>query len=214
MSLERPEDASALNDDERSRAARFVFERHRRRYIVAHTALRSILGAYTGRAPEKIELDASGHGKPFLRGEELQFNLSHSHEMAVFALSQHRVGIDIEHVRDLRDAHQIADRFFSPEEVAELRNAPRADALETFFRCWTRKEAFIKALGEGLSIPLRSFGVSLHRDEPALLRADDDPEARKRWRIANVEVAAGYVGAVAVEGGFEQLLVREWLGET
>ena len=214
MRLEGREDPSALSEEERSRAARFMFERHRRRYIVAHTALRSILARYTDRAPEEIMLDAEEYGKPFLRDESLQFNLSHSHEMAVVAVAASRVGVDIEHVREMTDAGQIAERFFSRQEVMELQLIPRNEMIEAFFRCWTRKEAFIKAIGEGLSYPLESFGVSLQPDEPQLVRVDRDPEAPKRWRFANVAVAAGYVGAVAVEGGFNRLVVRAWPDET
>lgn len=197
-----PRLSELLADDERERVARFRFDHLRRRFVVAHGFVRSILAGYVERQAHALVFDVSDLGKPRLRDSDLQFNLSHSHEMAVMAIARHRVGIDIEHIRRIADAEQIAERYFAPEEIEELRRA----GADGFFRCWTRKEAFIKAHGKGFSMPLRSFSVSV-AGAARLLRADDDPA---RWTLADVEIVPGYVCAIAVEGGFERLVVREW----
>ena len=181
-----------LSDDERARAERFRFEKHARRFTVARANLRTILGEVTGRAPRSIEIATSAHGKPLVDGVE--FNLSHSSELAVVAVAESRVGIDVERVRD-RPVLEIAERFFAPDEVDELRRA--GDPLHAFFRCWTAKEAYLKARGEGITLPLDWFAVSLDRASPSLLRADgDDPS---RWMLSRVDVGNDYVCTVAVK---------------
>jgi len=182
-----------LNDEERTRADRFRFEKHTRRFTVARAFLRETLGEVTGRAPESIEIALSPYGKPLVEGVE--FNLSHSSELAVVAIADSRVGIDVEKVRE-RPAMEMAERFFAPDEIEQLRSASPDDRQHAFFRCWTSKEAYLKARGEGITLPLDWFSVSLDRDAPALLRArDDDPS---RWSLSRVDVAEGYVCTVAV----------------
>jgi 4'-phosphopantetheinyl transferase len=183
-----------LNDEERARADRFRFEKHTRRFTVARAFLRTILGEVTDRAPAAVEITLSPYGKPLVEGVE--FNLSHSSELAVVAVAESRVGIDVERVRE-RPTMEMAERFFAPDEVEQLRSAPPDERQHAFFRCWTSKEAYLKARGEGITLPLDWFVVSLDRDTPALLRArDDDPS---RWRLSRVPVAEGYVCTVAVE---------------
>lgn len=175
---------------------------------MAHGFVRSVLAGYGGDDPRGLLFETAEFGKPRLRGSELHFNLSHSHEMAVLAVAHHATGIDLEHVRPMPDAEQIAVRYFAREEVDEVRKAGAAG----FFRCWTRKEAFMKARGEGFSLPLQSFSVSVEPARPRLIRVDGDPEAPRRWKLADIDIAPGYVCAIAVEGGFERLVVREWGG--
>ena len=185
---------ATLNEEERVRADRFRFEKHARRFTVARAFLRETLGEVTGLAPEAVEITLSPFGKPLVEGVE--FNLSHSSELAVVAVAESRVGIDVEKLRE-RPAMEMAERFFAPDEIEQLRNTTPDDRQHAFFRCWTSKEAYLKARGEGITLPLDSFVVSLDRDAPALLRArDDDPS---RWSLSRVEVADGYVCTVAFE---------------
>ena len=191
-----------LSDDERARAARFRFERDRVRYAAAHTALRAILGAYLEVAPERLAFDHTSHGKPFVRGaSSLSFNLSHSGDLALVAVAPGAaVGVDIEQVRDDVECERLARRFFSDHEQRELFALPAADRMAAFFTCWTRKEAFIKGVGEGLSIPLADFDVPVAVGSPArLLAFRTDETAAARWSLADVPVADGSAAAVAVE---------------
>jgi 4'-phosphopantetheinyl transferase len=195
--LDGAPDPALLAPDERERAARFVHDVHRRRFIVARAALRRILGAHLGVAPATLRFTEGAHGKPALDGTGLEFNLSHSHELALVAVTRDApVGVDVEHLRPVADALGIARSHFAPSERAALAAAP-ADARDlVFLRGWTRKEAFIKAIGEGLSHPLDQFEVSL-TDEARFLGIGGDPAAAARWSLFSFEPAPGYLGAVA-----------------
>jgi 4'-phosphopantetheinyl transferase len=185
-----------LNDEERTRADRFRFAKHVRRFTVARAFLRTTLGDALGRPAESIELEVGEHGKPFLPHDELHFNLSHSHELAVIAMTDMPVGADVEHVRPMPDAMRMAERFFAPEEVDALRDCEDRD--HAFFRIWTAKEAYLKALGAGIVVlPLSSFAVSTDPDAPSLLRTDNDDPSR--WRLSRARVPEGYLCTVAVE---------------
>ncbi len=198
--------AACLSDAERARAGRFVFERDRRRFIVGRARLRELLASRLRTRPDRVELDNGPRGKPRLAGSfaesDLRFNLSHCGDVALFAFSRGReIGVDVEAVREMRDADAIAARFFSPREnQSYLALAPRDRALG-FFNCWTRKEAFIKALGEGLHYPLAGFDVSLAPGEPArILRIGDAPDHDGAWRLESLAPASGMVAAVVVQG--------------
>jgi 4'-phosphopantetheinyl transferase len=198
-----------LAPDEKARAQRFVFRPDRNSYIAARGILRELLGRYLKRAPSEIEFDYGPQGKPALRSGshegQVQFNLSHSHGVALFAFAAGRqVGVDVELVRPDFAGEKIAERFFSSQEVMELRSLPAAVLDEGFFLCWTRKEAYIKARGEGLQIPLKSFHVSLTPGEPARLQADDS----SRWSLRSLRLGGRYVGAVVGEGNGWKL--RGW----
>lgn len=194
-----------LSADERARAARFAFDRERRRYIVARARLRQLLGERLGAAPESLQFVYKAHGKPALARctgqRDLRFNLSHCGEFAAYAFAEGReVGVDIEEVRELPDADDIAMRFFSRRERSAYLRLPRRERPQGFFNCWTRKEAFIKALGEGLSHPLDTFDVSLAPGKSArLLRVHGVPASRCGWTLYSFDGAPGLVGAVAVQ---------------
>ncbi len=194
-----------LSADEQAQADRFHFDRDRRRYIVAHGVLRSILGRYLDIQPECVTFHFGPQGKPRLASSgdqvSLHFNLTHSRDLALYAVTRvAEVGIDVEYTqRQVLDMDQLAARFFSANENALYRDRPAAERPAAFFRCWTRKEAFIKALGEGLSHPLDRFDVTL--DHPAaILSIDGEPGAAAGWSLFHLEPAADYVGAVAIQG--------------
>jgi 4'-phosphopantetheinyl transferase len=194
-----------LCDAERRRADRFVFERDRRRFIVGRARLRQLLGARLDVAPETIELVYGPYGKPGLSrrfaDSDLRFNVSHAEDVAIYAFTRGlEVGVDIERVRELPDADDIAARFFSRREnEAYLALGPR-DKPMGFFNCWTRKEAFIKALGEGLSHPLEQFDVSLAPGAPAeILRIGDARGHDGGWRMESFSPAVDFVAAVVTE---------------
>lgn len=197
-----------LSTDEQDRAGRFHFAQDREHYIAARALLRRLLGRYLDQAPEALQFRYSPHGKPELAaapggaGPDLYFNLSHSHGLAVYAVTHsRRIGIDVEQIRPGFAAGHIAERFFSAHEVASLRALPAALQEAAFFRCWTRKEAFIKAHGEGLSYPLDRFDVSLAPGAPAsLLRIQGATDEARRWTLHDLPVDRGFVGAFAVEG--------------
>jgi 4'-phosphopantetheinyl transferase len=183
-----------LTDDERERADRFVFARDRERYTVARAELRRLLANHLG-APPRICYGA--HGKPALVGGGLAFNVSHAHDLGVIAVACDReIGVDVEREREV-DIAGLATRYFSPREREELLALPDAERLAAFFRCWTRKEAYVKARGEGLAIPLDAFTVSIGRQTDVTLAADD----AARWSLRALDVDPGYAAAIAVSTG-------------
>jgi 4'-phosphopantetheinyl transferase len=198
-----------LSPDESRRAGSFHFERHREAFAVARGTLRTILASYTGAHPRDLEFAYSPYGKPYLSGahggRDLRFNLSHSHGFALYAVAHGReVGVDIEYCRPRVAFAKIAERFFSPLEVENCRRLPERLRREAFFNCWTRKEAFIKAVGEGLSFPLDAFDVSMIPGESAaLLGVRVNGLEATRWTLRELQPGSGYVGAVAAEG-------RDW----
>lgn len=195
-----------LSVDERERAARFLFERGRRSFCMARGCLRMILGGYLQVEPDKLRFSYTDQGKPYLAGPwgeaGLMFNLSHSHGLALVAAAyDRRVGVDIEHIRQDFAGEPIARRFFSTGEVSTLLALPAEFRKEGFFTCWTRKEAYIKARGEGLSFPLDQFDVTLTPGEPArLLATRPDPDEASRWGLQALDPGPGYQAAVAAEG--------------
>ncbi len=205
-----------LAADERARAERFYFERDREHFIVARGVLRAILGSYLNRAPECLSFCYSSLGKPALAGESdgdaIRFNVSHSHGVALYAVTRGReVGIDLERIRFDLAVAEIAERFFSRREVAMLRTLPPEGQRQAFFRCWTRKEAYTKARGEGLSLPLDQFDVSLAPGEPAaVLGTQRDPSEAFRWSLQELTPAPGYVAALAVAGHGWRLACWQW----
>lgn len=202
-----------LAAEERARAGRFVFERDRNRFVAARGLLRQILAAYVGTPPEALRFRYSTKGKPALEGEEagLDFNLAHSGGLALYAVTWRRpVGVDVERVREDIDVEGIAGRFFSPTEAAALRATPQAERVQAFFRCWTRKEALLKAWGEGLPFGLDRFTVSLAPGEARILEAPFAPAEPACWQLYPLEPAPEFVGALAVRGGAGRVRCLQW----
>lgn len=200
-----------LSSDEWERANRFRFEKHRRQYVVGRGALRTLLAAYVGTRPELVKFSYGKRGKPFLDPQgDLQFNLSNSDELALvgFVLGR-EIGVDVEYLRKMPDCEQISERFFSESERTVLRSIPFPAKEEAFFNCWTRKEAYLKAVGEGLAAPLDSFDVTLALDEPPrMLTLEGDAERASHWFFHHLRPAPDYIGAVAIEGGTGE--VKTW----
>jgi len=193
-----------LSEDERLRSARFHFQRDRNRFIVRRAYLRILLGRYLQKAPAEITFSYGPKGKPFLAGEgilDVRFNLSHSQGLALYAVSKGReVGVDLEYKGKDIEIGAMAERFFSRHEIAALKSLPHYERSEAFFACWSRKEAYIKARGEGLSIPLDSFSVSIVPGEAALLEVQSDLLETSRWALLELAPDSRYAGALAVEG--------------
>ena len=192
------------------RASRFVFEQHRNAFIVARAALRRVLSLYLDASAADLSFDYGAHGKPVLAGgSRVQFNASHSGDLCVFGISLTTpVGIDVEEIRPMPDLLSMAQRFFSAEEYQELLTLSRAQQQDAFFRCWTRKEAYVKTLGEGLSTPLDSFRVSMKPDASgAFLPLNGNDNFLHGWTLHHLEPAPGYFGAVALPSGGHMIKV-------
>jgi 4'-phosphopantetheinyl transferase len=203
--------ASTLSQDERLRASRFLFPRDRDHFVAARGILRELLGMYAADSPASLEFQYGERGKPALRVENgekpVRFNLSHSHGLAVYAFARNReLGIDLEPIRPEFSGEDIAERHFSPQELEEWRGLTPPLRPEAFFLCWTRKEAYVKARGEGLQIPLASFSVTLTPGQPETLHSVDSV----RWRLHSFQPAAGYAAALAGEGNNWRLLQWDW----
>lgn len=204
--------------DERTRADRFHFEKDRNRFTIARAMLRNVLGRYLKISPEQVGFTYGPQEKPDLKPElnprNFRFNLSHSGEYALLAVTPGlEVGVDIELFRPDFGTQEIADRFFSPREAQILLALPAEQRVEAFFKCWTRKEAYVKALGGGLSIPLDSFDVAFAPGTtPALLRVAGRPEETARWKLYNLDAAPNYAAALLVEGEEHQLKFWDWNG--
>lgn len=187
-----------LSSDERQRAARFHFDIHRNRFIAARGTLRILLGNALKCNPSAVEFQYGKNGKPFLAEQSVRFNVSHSHGIAAFALSRGiELGIDVERIDSRPLQEGVAERFFSPNEVKTLRSLPEELQPLGFFNCWTRKESYIKATGEGISIGLDQFDVSLIPGEPAqLLSVRRDREEAQRWIMFDLDTPSGFAGAL------------------
>jgi 4'-phosphopantetheinyl transferase len=205
-----------LSSEEQEKAARFHFEKDRRRYVIAHGVLRCLIGRYSGQAPNSVRFSSNPWGKPALEGlshiAKLQFNLSHSGDIVLHAFTLGRqIGVDHERLRPDFATQEIAQRFFSSAEAGRLRSLPPEIQTRAFFNCWTRKEAYIKGRGKGLSFGLDKFDVSFAPDEPAALLGDrNDPQAVHRWSLQEADLGADYVGAAAVEGKNLQFRFWQW----
>lgn len=200
-----------LAPDERIRAARFQLADDRRRYAVARGALRMLIGRYENIPPQQIQFAHNDFGKPLLLHEtDLQFNVSHSQDLALLAFSRGRlIGVDVEFKRPLADAEDMAAHYFSPGEYDQFRQLGKAQQQAAFFSCWTRKEAFIKAIGEGLSHPLHTFAVTFVPGEVArfLWIAGQEIGA---WKLRDVKPHPDCVAAIAVNAWTGELSCFEW----
>ena len=208
-----------LSDDECERADRFVFQKDRNRFIVGRGVLRVVLGRYLKTAADSIIFRYGIRGKPEVAnapaGNILYFNLSHSEGLGLFAFSRRdNVGVDVEYIRDVPEMEKIVDRFFSEKEAEKFRTLPKNKKREAFFDGWTRKEAYVKALGDGLLMPLNSFDVSFLPGEPArLLSINGDEKEGARWSIKTLPLGTNYTGALAVESTSFDLKMWQWRPE-
>jgi 4'-phosphopantetheinyl transferase len=203
---------SFLSADEKARAERFRFERHARAFVLGRAGLRALLGSYLGAEPAEISFIYGPQGKPALADTScsLRFNASNSGSLAAYAVTTGcEIGIDVEQHRENPEFEKIAHRFFSPEEAAELLELPDHEKTAAFYRCWTRKEAFIKAVGGGLSIPLDSFRVSLRPGAAArMISLDGSIDAARSWTLDSFDPGPGYTGAIAYHGQLRGLHAR------
>lgn len=195
-----------LSDDELARAGAYHFSKDRKRFVVGRGILRRLLAGYLGDKPRELQFDYGPQGKPALAGiyrdAGVSFNLSHAADAALYAVTRERaIGIDIEQIRPGFAGDGIAERFFSAAERRSMASLPPGAKDAAFFACWTRKEAYIKATGQGLSLPLDQFTVSLTPHEPARLSSVDwDPAQINRWSLYDLPCGAEHMAALAVEG--------------
>lgn len=208
--------AQTLSADEQEKAARFHFEADRRRFVAGRGFLRAVLARYLRIAPGEVRFTYGQYGKPVLPGDmgqgAIRFNLAHSGELALFAVARREVGIDLELIRPIPESAQIAERYFSMRERAAFRSHPREEADEDFLRQWTRKEAYLKARGCGLSLELDQIEVWGNQDGSLKLEVAGDPNEAARWSLADLTPAGGYVAALAVEGRDWSLSCLQWSG--
>ncbi len=204
-----------LAEDEQERAERFHFAKDRARFIAGRGLLRAILARYLRADPAGLRFCYDPKGKPALTPAShtggLRFNMSHSHGLALYAVTRGReLGVDLEYIQPRLEGG-IAERFFSPREVAALGALPADLRNEAFFACWTRKEAYVKAKGDGLALRLDQFDVSLNPRQPAaLLRMEGDPQEACRWSLWALDAAPGYAAALCVEGHDWRLARWQW----
>jgi 4'-phosphopantetheinyl transferase len=197
---------AVLTPTERARAQRYVFEHHRRRWIVSRATLRLLLSRYLDTEPTLFEFDLNEFGKPSLatpyKEMNIEFNLSHSAEIALYAFTRERlVGVDVEYMRADLDFDGMARHSFSLQEQHVLRNLVGEEKRRTFFRGWTCKEAYAKALGKGFSQAFDQFSVSLLPSQPfALVQQNEDARELTRWSFLELDAAPGYAAAAVVEG--------------
>lgn len=208
----RRELARHLSPDERTRARRLRFERDRDRYVVAHGALRELLAAYLAAPPAAILFRRDASGKPSIDASDIDFNFSRSGEIALCAIARgHALGIDVEEQRAVCDVNALAASCFSPLEIATLERVPADQRLRAFYSGWTRKEAYLKGKGTGLTVPLGEFDVSLAPDAPAALLASRlDPADPERWTLRDLTTADRYAAALAVDGARARVVCRCW----
>lgn len=192
-----------LSADEKSRASRLRFAHLSNAFTICRGLLRLLLSRYLDADPASLQFYYQSKGKPFLRNQsDLDFNLSHTDGMMVCGVAKRcEIGVDVEALRPLKDMQELAEKFFCPEEACELISLPENQRTSSFYRCWTRKEAYIKAIGEGLSAPLHSFRVTLSRsDTPKFLHMKGDHNLAQSWNLLEVQLGDPYIAAVAYPG--------------
>lgn len=205
---------ATLSDAERERAARFRFDRDRARWLLSHVATRAILGAELGVAPAEIRYAFGPKGKPSLAWParpRVEFNLSDSGDLALLAVSRGApVGVDVEFIKPMPELAAIAASHFAAEERAELLALPETEQLAAFYRIWTRKEAYIKAVGSGLSHGLDRFAVTAGPASPRFVHLDGDTERAARWSLIDIPTFGPYLAALAVERDSPTVESRAW----
>lgn len=207
----------SLSAEERERSARLAFDERRARFDAAHGLARWILGTYAGRRPEELRFSVGPHGKPHLKGRDsadtaLDFNMSDSAGHLLIGITQGAaLGVDLELLRPVKDLEGIAGRFFAPAEVERLQAVPAAQRARAFFECWTRKEAFVKAVGDGLQIPLDSFEVTFGSHPPSLHSVNGSEAEATQWSLWGFDIPDEQaIGAVAVRETNRSLVYVGW----
>lgn len=202
-----------LDSAESARAARFHGQAHTQRWRIAHVALREILADHTNQRPEDVRFIVGSWGKPMLAGvDSLAFNLSHAADVALVAVGgTARLGVDVEYVTDAPDLDDIAATHFADEERAAIAELPDSERVHAFYRCWTRKESVVKALGAGIGYDLQSFAVSVNGHAASLLRTTAPMVGPEHWTLVNLDLGSPYVGALAVEQADTAVSVGDWV---
>ncbi len=220
-SLEQPAEVvlkleSVLSEEERQRADSFRSKENRQSFIVSRGILRNLLYRYTDIQPDQIQFNYTIHGKPFLAGPEsapdISFNLSHAGLLVLYAFSWGRqVGIDVECIHPMEEMDQVAEINFSPREYNKFLRTREKERLTAFYNCWTRKEAFIKAVGSGMSFPLREVEVSFEPDVPAqLVTVYGSRQEAEGWTLHDIKTWDGYSAALVVEGEDHSISHKQW----
>lgn len=208
--------SATLSAEEHDRCARLARLRDRDRFVARRGVLRALLGLYTGVPPGQLDFSCNRYGKPHLSGPAaeggIHFSTSSSGGIALYAFSLGReLGVDIEQVRHEIEHEELAESFFCRREATMIRELPEELRVEAFFRCWTRKEAYVKARGEGLSLPFESFEVTVRpEDRAALINSQHYPRDLFRWKFHSLNVGPDFMVALAVEGGYGDLRISEW----
>lgn len=202
-----------LSGEEKIKAGKYRFTRDQYMYITARAVLRILSGHYLKKDPIDIVFNYGPYGKPYFQDENsLMFNISHSGSKAILGFGKvSAIGVDIENIKDNFDVLGIAGKFFSKSEIKSLEETPQEEQNKAFFRCWTRKESFIKAKGDGLSLPLDSFSVTLDDDIKArLIETKWNPSEKESWEIFSFVPDDKYIGAVSVKGKVQKIKYWNW----
>lgn len=204
--------ATILSTDEIARADRFRFAKDRNRFIAARSILRQLLANYLQISPNKLQFEYSDRGKPSIPNNSLQFNVSHSHEYAFYGfIYNHAIGVDLEYLRAMEDAVKIAERFFSPREFQCISRHPQAQQQQIFFKFWTAKEAYLKAIGTGLSGSIADVEIAVeHQESPQLLAIKGDKIAAANWSMYSCIPATDYVATIAIATSITPQQVHFW----
>jgi 4'-phosphopantetheinyl transferase len=206
-----------LAADERQRANRFVFDKHRNRFTAGRGQVREILSHYTGVEPGQLEFSYANLGKPSLKApppgmEDLTFNFSNSSTLGLLSVARGvELGVDVERLRDVRNLIGLAERFFDEAEVGDLKSCGGQLQQQVFFRCWTCKEAYLKAVGKGLSFPLNKVLVATNSSQPHYLSIDGDEEESAAWSLTSLRPAPGYIGALTCRRLGDQVRTFRWI---
>ncbi len=197
----------SLSEDEQIRANRFHFKQHRLEYVDGRGKLRHLLSQYLGMPAQKIVFEYGKQDKPFLPHSKLKFNISHSHGLALFAFAlDMEIGVDLEKIDPKIDIIQLCQQFFSPQETQTILQLSPAEQIHAFFTCWTRKEAFIKAKGQGLSLPLDQFAVSILPEAPVQLLATEwDQTEVDKWFLYDIPPGKNFKGALMTDQKVDSL---------
>jgi 4'-phosphopantetheinyl transferase len=208
--------AKTLSSEEQKRASRYRFDRNKNQFILSHGILRTLLGLYTGKSPDQLQFIYGDKGKPRLQDRfgkrKIHFNLSRSGRMALYGFARgHEIGVDIEQINNFVDIELITEHFFSRREKSDLSTLPEHEKKTAFFNCWTRKEAYLKAIGTGLADPLDRFDVSLNPAEPAkLLGIKGNSKGTSQWSIFGLTPSPDYVAAIAIRSRRFKMKLRHW----